>query len=64
MGLLCEKLCDQCFRHDVVGARLWSDGMFAERDLIIKNSDSNSVQGECMNTQLVWEEFIYRKNVS
>ena len=51
MGLLCEKLCDQCFRHDVVGARLWSDGMFAEFESNIENDYNNGVQGKHLNTK-------------
>ena len=51
LGLLCEKLCDQCFRHEVVGARLWSDGMFAECESNIENDYNNSVQGKHLNTK-------------
>ena len=54
-------MCDHCFRHEVVGARLWSDGMFAECDLIIENDDHSSVHGKYINTQLVQGEFIYPK---
>ena len=54
-------MCDHCFRHEVVGARLWSDGMFAECDLVVENDYHNNVHGKYIDTQLVWGEFIYPK---
>ena len=63
MAVLCERLRDHCFRHEVVGARLWSDGMFAECDLIIENSDRHSVHGEYINAQRV-EKNLFNRYVS
>ena len=57
-----------CFRHEVVGAQLWSDVMFAECELIIDNDYNNSVQGEYMITQLAYQNvynnpIIYHYNI-